>query len=416
MQGAPIVTDDGTCLRAGSKLFFTSAPHGGLVLEAETPGALKEQETFLLGEFRSKHVTFNVLDLFFGNNAMDAAARCDVGAVFLYLANGFSLNRHEDDGTVKRGWLGDFQDKKADVNSFLFYRESLLTGDARLRRSDEGPGPKAVADAKRWLPTLPSWMKLPPIPFTPNSRIRIMPDSPADKPPAIDITPPPPDTTPVIAAACAPPGGVKYDAPEERPRTRLVKLKARLMGKGDAKEQNKSSSTSAGAAAQAAHYDAPSGSSTPQHDGQVSKQEQRKQPAQQQDDKRQLTAADDLNSAIAGTSESVPYATAPGKSTRRKRQPAPAASVTLATYQQRTGACMPRVQFAANGAALQGRCEAYEQRAHLHRSGRQHGVVPVAGGLARHMAFASQRQWPDQRPVDVHGWLRRVLLRQEEAR
>lgn len=90
---------NGRVLRKDTKLFFTSNPYGGITVEAESPGTLPEQRPFFIADYRSNHLTYNVLDTFFGGEAFDPLARFDIGACFLYFANGFTFDKHgNDDG------------------------------------------------------------------------------------------------------------------------------------------------------------------------------------------------------------------------------------------------------------------------------------------------------------------------------
>jgi hypothetical protein len=88
---------NGRVLRKDTTLFFTSNPHGGITVEAESPGTLSEQRPFFLADYRSNHLAYNLLDAFFGLKAFDPLARFDIGACFLYFANGFTFDKHSND-------------------------------------------------------------------------------------------------------------------------------------------------------------------------------------------------------------------------------------------------------------------------------------------------------------------------------
>jgi hypothetical protein len=138
VQELPIVSEDGNKLLAGTKLFFTTTPSGGLAVEAETPGTLDTSTPIFLANLRSKHVTFAVLDLFFGVGAMDPVARLNTGAAFLYCANGADFDKRRPDPARAMPTFG-----------FFHRRLDFLHGaDGAVRRPEDGPwwwllGPKA---------------------------------------------------------------------------------------------------------------------------------------------------------------------------------------------------------------------------------------------------------------------------------
>jgi hypothetical protein len=140
VQGLPIISPDGTKLRKGSKLFFTVTPTGGLAVEAQSPGTLAQQRQFLLAEVDSRHVAYRILDAFFGPAAIDPLARIDIGACFLYLANGFSLDHaDEEPGRVVPPW------------SVLTRRRDFFNDDMTPRE----PIAKIETSKPRWPPWWP---------------------------------------------------------------------------------------------------------------------------------------------------------------------------------------------------------------------------------------------------------------------
>jgi hypothetical protein len=88
---------DGKNIKQDTKFLLTTTPLGGFCLEVESPGNLSQQRTFYLADYTSKHLTYAMLDSFMGPNALDPVAQLDIGACFLYFANGFKLDNGEDD-------------------------------------------------------------------------------------------------------------------------------------------------------------------------------------------------------------------------------------------------------------------------------------------------------------------------------
>ena len=101
MQQYPITTPKGDKVLKDTTFFFSATPAGGVAIEAQTPGTLREQQSLLLGEFVSPMLTYAVFDLFMGQSAIDPVARIDIGACVLYFANGFTM---EDDPNNPHQW------------------------------------------------------------------------------------------------------------------------------------------------------------------------------------------------------------------------------------------------------------------------------------------------------------------------
>lgn len=97
LQGLPFVSSDGKTLKQGTKLMMSTTPLGGFCVEVESPGTLAQQRTFFLADYTSKHLTYAMLDRFMGPNALDPVAQLDIGACFLYFANGFKFDEGTDD-------------------------------------------------------------------------------------------------------------------------------------------------------------------------------------------------------------------------------------------------------------------------------------------------------------------------------
>lgn len=95
MQGLPFVTADGKNLKKHTKLYMSTTPLGGFCIEAETPGTLAQQRSFYIADYTSKHLTYALLDRFMGPGALDPVAQLDIGACFLYFANGFKFDDAE---------------------------------------------------------------------------------------------------------------------------------------------------------------------------------------------------------------------------------------------------------------------------------------------------------------------------------
>lgn len=91
------MSSDGKNIKQDTKLLLTTTPLGGFCLEVESPGTLSTQRTFYLADYTSKQLTYAMLDSFMGPNALDPVAQLDIGACFLYFANGFKLDSGEDD-------------------------------------------------------------------------------------------------------------------------------------------------------------------------------------------------------------------------------------------------------------------------------------------------------------------------------
>lgn len=88
---------DGKNIKQDTKFLLTTTPLGGFCVEVESPGNLSQQRTFYLADYTSKHLTYAMLDSFMGPNALDPVAQLDIGACFLYFANGFKFDSGEDD-------------------------------------------------------------------------------------------------------------------------------------------------------------------------------------------------------------------------------------------------------------------------------------------------------------------------------
>eukprot|EP00892_Ulva_mutabilis_P011829 jgi/Ulvmu1/9018/UM005_0109.1 len=95
LKGLPFMTADGKYLKKHTKLYLSTTPLGGFCVEAESPGTLTQQRSFYIGDYTSKHLTYALLDLFMGPAALDPVARIDIGACFLYFANGFKFDDAE---------------------------------------------------------------------------------------------------------------------------------------------------------------------------------------------------------------------------------------------------------------------------------------------------------------------------------
>lgn len=95
VQGLPFVTADGKQLKKNSKLYLSTTPQGGFCIEAESPGTLAQQRSFYIGDYTSKHLTYALLDRFMGPGSLDPVAQLDIGACFLYFANGFKFDEAE---------------------------------------------------------------------------------------------------------------------------------------------------------------------------------------------------------------------------------------------------------------------------------------------------------------------------------
>lgn len=88
---------DGKNIKQDTKFLLTTTPLGGFCVEVETPGTLSQQRTFYLADYTSKHLTYAMLDSFMGPNALDPVAQLDIGACFLYFANGFKFDSADND-------------------------------------------------------------------------------------------------------------------------------------------------------------------------------------------------------------------------------------------------------------------------------------------------------------------------------
>lgn len=105
MQRYPITTVDGKKILKDTTFYFSSNPTGGVAIEAQTPGTLREQRALLLGEFQSPPLTYAVFDLFMGRNAIDPVAKINIGAGALYFANGFKLEADPKSPRAAHQWL-----------------------------------------------------------------------------------------------------------------------------------------------------------------------------------------------------------------------------------------------------------------------------------------------------------------------
>lgn len=95
VQGLPFVTADGKQLKKNTKLYLSTTPQGGFCIEAESPGTLAQQRSFYIGDYSSRHLTYALLDRFMGPGSIDPVAQLDIGACFLYFANGFKFDEAE---------------------------------------------------------------------------------------------------------------------------------------------------------------------------------------------------------------------------------------------------------------------------------------------------------------------------------
>lgn len=96
LQGLPFVTADGKQIKKHTKIYMSTTPLGGFCIEAESPGTLAQQRSFYIADYSSKHLTYALLDRFMGPGALDPVAQLDIGACFLYFANGFKLTDAEN--------------------------------------------------------------------------------------------------------------------------------------------------------------------------------------------------------------------------------------------------------------------------------------------------------------------------------
>ncbi|EFN51445.1 expressed protein [Chlorella variabilis] len=87
--------DKSGCVKEGTHFMFSTTPEAHLLVEAITPGRLRDRRTSRIGVNRSPLVTGAIFDMFLGEEPLDDYGKKDVGHGMLWAANGFRFRPWE---------------------------------------------------------------------------------------------------------------------------------------------------------------------------------------------------------------------------------------------------------------------------------------------------------------------------------